>query len=77
VVDSGSGTEFGPFVSGTKIKYTEDPDATPEQKTIGSSKGRAGAIDWHIIGNGDATLKAVDFSGNVGEVSCLVPPPPK
>ena len=77
VVDTGSGTEFGPFFSGTKIKYTEDPDATPEQKTIGSSKGKAGAIDWHIIGNGDATLKAVDASGNEAEVFCLVPPPPK
>lgn len=77
VVDTGSGMEFGPFVSGTKIKYTEDSDATPEQKTIGSSKGQAGAIDWHIIGNGDATLKAIDFSGNEATASCLVPPPPK
>jgi hypothetical protein len=77
VVDTGSGMEFGPFVSGTKIKYTEDLTATPVQKTIGSSKGKAGAIDWHIIGNGDADLKAVDFSGNVGWASCLVPPPPK
>ena len=77
VVDTGSGTEFGPFVSGTKIKYTEAPGATPVQKTIGSSKGNAGAIDWHIIGNGDATLKAVDSAGNVGWASCLVPPPPK
>lgn len=77
VVDTGSGMEFGPFVSGTKIKYTEAPGATPEQKTIGSSKGQAGAIDWHIIGNGDATLKAIDFSGNEATASCLVPPPPK
>jgi hypothetical protein len=77
VVDTGSGIQFGPFVTGTKIKYTEDPDATPVQKTIGSSKGQAGAIDWHIIGNGDADLKAVDFSDNVGWASCLVPPPPK
>lgn len=77
VVDTGSGTKFGPFVNGTTIKYTQDLTATPEAKPIGSSKGRAGAIDWHIIGNGDATLEAVDSSGNVATESCLVPPPPK
>jgi hypothetical protein len=77
VVDTGSPAVFGPFVNGTKIKYTQDVSATPVQKTIGSSKGNAGDIDWHIIGNGDADLKAVDFSGNVGWASCLVPPPPK
>lgn len=78
VVDTGSGTVFGPFASGTKIKYTEDPTATPTSKKMGSSKGQAGAIDWHIIGNGDAAVFAVDFSGNQADpVACLVPPPPK
>lgn len=78
VVDTGSGMVFGPLPSGTKIKYTEDPDATPVQKKMGSNKGRASSIDWHIIGNGDACVYAVDSSGNQAEcVSCLVPPLPK
>jgi hypothetical protein len=78
VLDLGSGTEFGPFAVGTKIKYTEAPGATPRQKEMGSSKGKAGAIDWHITGNGDACVYAVDSSGNEAEcVSCLVPPLPK
>ncbi|NLS76861.1 MAG: VWA domain-containing protein [Chloroflexi bacterium] len=77
VTDSGSGTVFGPFASGTKIKYTEDATATPEIKEIGSAAGQAGAIAWHIIGNGDACVWAVDASGNVAPcVACLVPPPP-
>ena len=80
VIDDGSGTVFGPYAVGAKIKYTEDADATPEAKNIGSGngKGKADAIDVHIIGNGDALLIAVDQSGNVSDqVSCLVPPPPQ
>jgi len=78
VTDSGSGMVFGPFPSGTQIKYTEDSEAVPEQKKMGSDKGQAGAIDWHIIGNGDPCVYAVDVSGNQSEcVDCLVPPPPK
>ena len=75
VVDTGSGTPFGPFASGTNIKYTEDPTATPTQKEMGSSTD---AVAWHIIGNGDAAVLAVDASGNVSDAAfCLVPPPPK
>jgi hypothetical protein len=77
VVDSGSGTVFGPFAVGDKIKYTEAPGATPTSKKMGSTSGKAGAIAAHITGNGDAELQAVDASGNVATVSCLVPPPPK
>ena len=78
VEDTGSGTVFGPFVSGTKIKYTEAPGAVPKQKKIGSDKGKAGAVSWHIIGNGDAAVYAVDLSGNQSDsISCLVPPLPK
>jgi hypothetical protein len=77
VTDTGSGVVFGPFEVGTKIKYTEDADAIPEIKKMGSGKGKAKAIDWHIIGNGDARLTAVDQSGNTSApVMCLVPPPP-
>ena len=76
VVDTGSGTVFGPFVSDTNIKYTEDPDAAaPVQKSIG---GPNSAVAVHIIGTGDAAVFAIDASGNTAQaVSCLVPPPPK
>ena len=78
VVDSGSGTVFGPYASGTTIKYTQAPGATPSEKSIGSSKGQAGAVMVHITGTGDALVYATDSSGNVSApASCLVPPPPK
>ena len=78
VVDSGSGTVFGPYPSGTTIKYTEAPGATPSEKSIGSANGRAGAVTVHLIGTGDAVVYATDASGNVSEpVWCLVPPPPR
>jgi hypothetical protein len=65
-------TTFGPFASGTKIKYVEANGATPSQ-----SPG-PGVIDWMIKGKGDFGVFAVDASGNVGEhVQCHVPPPPK
>jgi hypothetical protein len=75
VQDLGSGTIFGPFPSGTKIKYTQAPGGTPSSKTIGSTTGQAGAVLVHITGTGDA------FVFPTGEpqhgVTCLVPPPPK
>jgi hypothetical protein len=75
VKDLGSGTIFGPFPSGTKIKYTQAPGGTPSSKKIGSTNGQAGAVQVHITGTGDA------FVFPTGEpqhgVSCLVPPPPK
>jgi len=78
VKDTGSGTVFGPFSSGTNIKYTEAPGATPKQKSIGSGSGQAGAVSWHIIGTGDAAVYAVDPVGNQSaEAMCLVPPPPQ
>jgi hypothetical protein len=78
VVDSGTGTVFGPFPSGTTIKYTQAPGATPSIKSIGSANGDAGAVAWHIIGQGDMEMYAVDDAGNQSApVSCLVPPPPK
>lgn len=73
VVDTGSGTVFGPYPVGTVIKYTEDDDATPEAKPMG---GPSSEVDWHIIGTGDAEVRVVDGSGNVGIAYCLVPPPP-
>lgn len=78
VRDLGSGTVFGPYPSGTVIKYTEAPGRTPIAKTIGSSNGAAGAVTVHIFGTGDAAVFATDTSGNVSaDAFCLVPPPPK
>ncbi|MEK6326849.1 MAG: hypothetical protein AABM66_04890 [Actinomycetota bacterium] len=73
VKDGGSGTIFGPFPHGTKIKYTQAPGATPNQKKIGSTNGQAGAVKYHITGTGDAFA----FSDDRVLVPCLVPPPPK
>ena len=82
VLDDGSGTVFGPFAVGTKIKYTQDDEAIPEISPMGGNNGNGNgngtAVDWHIIGNGDAQLTALDQSGNESDpVSCLVPPPPQ
>jgi len=77
VTDSGSGVVFGPFASGPKIMYPEHAGAAPTIKKMGSAAGQAGAIAWHIIGNGDACGWAVEASGNGAPgVACLVPPPP-
>ena len=44
VVDSGTGTVFGPYPSGTNIKYMQAPGATP------SASPMAGAVAWMIKG---------------------------
>ena len=73
----GDGYVFpGPFLPGDTIKYTQADGAPQQQKKIGSKKGQAGAVKWHLKGHGDLTLFATDPSGNVRSVSCLVPPPP-
>jgi hypothetical protein len=81
ITDNGSGTVFGPFAVGTKIKYTQEPPpVSPEIKPIGGRGGpnNANDTDWHIIGNGDGELTAVDGAGNVSSVAtCLVPEAPK
>jgi len=73
VVDQGSGTVFGPYPSGSTIKYTQAPGSTPSEKKIGSDNGQAGAVITHITGTGDMGVKTSDS----GVISCLVPPPPK
>jgi hypothetical protein len=72
VVDLGSGTTFGPYPSGTVVKYTQAPGATPSAKSIGSTNGQAGAVFVHITGTGDMGVR---IEGST--VSCLVPPPPR
>jgi hypothetical protein len=68
-------TTFGPYPSGTKVKYTEANGATPNAKPMG---GPNSAIQWHITGNGDMGVFAVDAAGNVSaHQQCHVPPPPQ
>lgn len=72
VVDTGTGFVFGPFASGTNIKYTEANGADPSQAP------GPGVVDWNLKGQGDAAVFAVDASGNVSDhASCLVPPAPQ
>ncbi len=71
VADTGSSFVAGPYSSGTKIKLTQAPGATP------NAKPGPGDIDWHITLKGDAIVIATDDSGNSARVLCLVPPPPK
>jgi hypothetical protein len=72
VVDSGTGTVFGPYPSGTNIKYVQAPGATP------SVSAMTGAVGFIIKGQGDMQTYAVDGSGNQSaSQSCLVPPSPK
>jgi hypothetical protein len=64
---------YGPFASGTKIKYTEANGISPPDIKPGP-----GVIEWSIKGQGDAALFAVDALGNEsGGAACRVPPPPK
>ena len=74
VIDTATGTKFGPYPSGTVIKYTEANGADPKTLTIGSTSGQAGAVTVHIFGQGDPAVQSV----NGGSLTvCYVPPPPK
>jgi hypothetical protein len=69
---------FGPFYNGDVVNISEDDEAVPEMKKMGSAKGQAGAEITHLIVPSDVTLIAVDCSGNESEpCDCFVPPPPK
>ena len=70
VVDAGSGTVFGPFPTGTNIKYTENDDDI-------SIQPGPGAVDYKIKGFGDALVRFTDDFGSTSYAACLVPPPPK
>ena len=67
------GVTFGPFASGSVVKYTQAPGAAPTSKTIGSSNGQAGAVIVHITGPDELVVVSVDGS----RTTCFVPPPPK
>lgn len=78
VVDEATGHLFGPYPAGTIVKWTQAPGAQPSEKKIGSTKGEARAVDYHLRGQGDMLIYAVDASGNASNpLVCLVPPLPK
>lgn len=77
VTDRDMNYVFGPFPSETVVKFTEDPTVPPECKKMGSDKGKAGYVSWHIILPTDPIVWAVDASGNVAWEIQLVPPAPK
>ena len=64
---------FGPFASGSVIKYTQAPGAAPTSKTIGSPNGQAGAVIVHITGPDELVVVSIDGT----RTTCFVPPPPK
>jgi hypothetical protein len=69
VQDSASSFVAGPFANGDKVKITQAPGATPNQKP------GAGVIVAHIQLKGDALVYAVDSAGNISELHmCLLPP---
>jgi len=63
IVDTGSGTVFGPYHNGDTFKYTVAPGATPKYREVG-----APGLDLIVIGNGPGELIAVDESGNTSQV---------
>lgn len=77
-IDQATGHLFGPYPAGTIVKWTQAPGAEPSEKEMGSNNGRAGAVDFHLRGQGDMLIYAVDSSGNTSNRQvCLVPPLPK
>jgi hypothetical protein len=72
VADDGSAFVSDPFATGDKVKITQAPGATPNDRRPGP-----GVITSHLTLKGDAILRVTDTSGNVTEVSCKVAPPPK
>lgn len=70
VRDLGSGHVFGPFASGTTLKWTQSGSG-PAQKAMA---GPGSAVLWHLTGTGDAEVTATDASGNTSApVVCAVP----
>jgi hypothetical protein len=74
VIDTATGHVFGPYPSGTVIKYTEANGAAPSEMKIGSTNGQAGAVYVHIQGQGDPAIEPV---GSNTFTICYVPPKPK
>jgi hypothetical protein len=75
VTNADGSAAFGPFDSGSTVKLTEAPGATPNEKPIGGPKS---AVIDHITLDTDP-LVCLFVSGDCSDqcVSCLLPPPPK
>jgi hypothetical protein len=67
------GVTFGPFPSGSVVKYTQAPGSTPESKKIGSTNGQAGAVAAHITGPDELVVVSSDGT----RTTCFLPPKPK
>ncbi|WP_248353497.1 hypothetical protein [Anaeromyxobacter oryzae] len=81
LIDLGTGLTFagpgpgGDFLNGTTLKYTQAPGTkVPDVDKIGSTNGKAGAVDFHLKGAGDLEVCSVETETCV---TCHVPPPPK
>ncbi len=76
-----SGTVFGPFPVGTRIKWVEANGAPPSIRPMGGNNGdgdgAAVAVDFQVRDHGDAQAFYVDEKGVEVTVTCLVPPFPK
>lgn len=81
VRDTATGTTFGPFEPGTRVKYVEANGAKPSIKPMAANgsnnNGSATAVDWQIKGQGDMQIVVVDEDGGEVTTTCLVPPFPK
>lgn len=79
--DDESGVTFGPFPTGTRIKWIEANGAEPTLSPMGGNNGTgqdsAEAVDYQIRAQGDAEAFFVDEKGVEVSVTCLVPPRPK
>jgi hypothetical protein len=79
--DTGTGTMFGPFPSGTRVKYIEANGAEPSMTQMGGNNGngngQAKAVDYQIRGQGDMQVLVFDEDGGEVTTMCLVPPFPK
>lgn len=84
IEDDGTGTVFGPFDSGVRIKYIEANGSTPSMTPMGGNNGNsngngngATSVDYQIRGQGDALAVHFDEDGNKIQVACRVPPFPQ
>ncbi len=62
VVDTGSGNEFGPFMSGTTIQYKQNSGKPTQKKN---------EKDIEIKGVGEPAVRTVDTYGNEAKASCI------
>ena len=69
------GVSFGPFASGSVIKYTQTPGGKPKNKKIGTSgNGTANHVLRHISGPSEFVTYPANEPNN--QTICYVPPPP-